>query len=266
MVCSLLILSTLLTTSVVALADTDVDAEAFMQKLWRRYKTAPSLTIRINERQTTADGTTTSANRVTVFCSERGAVRIVSPATTWVHLNGQVLGDSRDFPGTYIAVPTGAAGSAAFKAMGTLFPMATPPFDAGLRMAGSWQDAFKHVLENVGDAGTITLEDGAWPDGAAATLLRAKSGDGEYHAIFYVDKETALLRGRIERFGSGDAAKYVASVSEPELKGRLGQEIRFPTVGRTRFESFDALQADFDERYAMPKPEALDVRASSTSP
>lgn len=233
------------------------DAETYLNDLWRRYKTAPALAITVNERETDASGETVDFRRTTIFCSERGGTRILSPTISWVHVNGQTFGDSRNFPGTYLSRLTGSAGSAALKAMDEMFPNDAIPFDARIRLAATWQEAFDHVLKAIGDDGSLTLEDGAWGDGAAATLLRATAADGSYKGVFYFDKATGLLRGRVEQFGTGEEAKSVASVSEPQIRSRLGQHIRFATAGRTGFPTYAALEADFLERYAMPTTAVL---------
>jgi hypothetical protein len=233
------------------------EAEAFLNDLWRRYKTAPALAITVHERETDTRGETVDFGRTTIFCSERGGTRILSPTISWVHLNGQTFGDNRDFPGTYLSRLTGSAGSAALKAMDEMFPNDSIPFDARIRLAATWKEAFAHVLKAIGDDGTLTIEDGAWGDGGAATLLRATAADGSYASVFFIDKATGLLRGRVEQIGTGDEAKLIASVSEPQIRARLGQDIRFATAGRTGFPTYEALEQDFLERYSMPSRAAL---------
>ena len=240
----------------------DADTEAFLQKLWRRYKTAPALAIVINEKETNGSGATIAVSRKTVVCSERGHTRILSPNLTWAHVSGQTFGDCRDFPGTYVAVSTGAAGSASLKAMESMFFSDTIPFDARLRLAASWEEAFEYVIKAVGEDGTMTIEEGEWGDGAAATLLRAKAADGSYEGVFFIDKATGLLRGRVEQFGIGASARVEASVSEPEIRARLGQELHFATAGRTRFPTFEAIQEDFNKRYQMPTTAIFNATSS----
>lgn len=256
---TMFLLSLFLTAPVFAV---DADVEAFLHKLWRRYKTAPALVIIVNEKETNGSGDTIAVSRKTVACSERGHTRIVSPNLGWAHVSGQTFGDCRDFPGTYIAVLTGAAGSAALEAMESMFVSDTIPFDARLRLAVSWEEAFKHVLKAVGEDGTMTIEEGSWGDGAAATLLRAKAADGSYEGVFFIDKATGLLRGQVEQFGMGVSARVESSVSEPEIRARLGQELGFATAGRTKFPSFKAIQEDFDKRYQMPTTAIFNATSS----
>ena len=189
--------------------------------------------------------------RWTIFCSERGDVRVSSPTSTWVFRNGQTYGDSKFFPGTYISTATGANSGAAMKAMENMWPMTEFPIDLRMRMASSWQDAFKPALDRVGSDGTVTLEKGAWADGTAASVLRFRSADGAFEQTMWVDSKTNLLRGSLREEASG----HTSSVSEPELRARLGQEVRFGTAGRERFKDFKSLSAEFNQAYSMPSPE-----------
>jgi hypothetical protein len=135
--------------------------------------------------------------------------------------------------------------------MENMWPMTEFPIDLRVRMASSWQVAFKPALDRVGSDGTVTLEEGKWADGTAASVLRFRSADGVFEQTMWVDLGTNLLRGSLLEETSG----YTSSVSEPELRARLGQEVRFGTAGREGFKDFKSLSTEFNQAYSMPSPE-----------
>ena len=243
-----------------SLATADEAADTFMKEMWRRYKTAPSLVSIINGRTFDEQGRVNDLARFVVFCSERGELRVTTPTATWVYRAGQVYSDSAYFPGSYINTLVGGSSGAALEAMQSMWPTESLPTEVYLRMASTWQDAFKPFFEFVGPDAKVELEEGTWAsDNAPAILIKFSSADGATRATIWVDRNTNLLRGTLLE----DASGYVSSVSEPELRARLGQEIRFATTGRTKFEDFEAISSSFNTRYSMPSPgEASDSTES----
>ena len=234
--------------SAVALADQA--AEDFMKETWRRYKTAPALVVIVSTRGFNEQGGTVDLRRYVIFCSERGYLRISSPTNTWVFRSGQVFGDSKYFPGSYIVEVIGANAGEALKSMEAMWPITELPVEARLRMAVSWQEAFKKFHDHVGSDAEITVEDGTWPgDDAPARIIRFRSADSASRATVWIDSESRLLRAWMLE----DASGHVSSVSEPELRNRLGQDIGFGTAGRTKYTDFKSLSEDFNTRYSMPK-------------
>lgn len=249
--CRFLAVVLFLITSLPAFAvTTDQAAEDFMKNLWRRYKTVPSLVIIVNSRSIDSEGTVKGLGRYVIFCSEKGELRVTTPSNSWVSKKGQVFSDSKFFPGTYISNVTGSNSAVVLKSMQSMWPMTQLPVDLHLRLASSWQEAFQSTLDRIGPDGTVTVEKGSWTEGEPASLVRFRSAEGSFQHTLWIDSETNLLRGSLLE----DASGYVTSVSEPEIRARLGQEVRFATAGREGFKDFKSLSAQFDKAYSMPTP------------
>lgn len=254
--CRILAVVLFLITSLPAFAVTaDQAADDFIKDLWRRYKTAPSLVIIVNSRSIDSEGAVKDFGRQVIFCSERGELRVTTPSNSWVSKKGQVYSDSKFFPGTYISNATGSNSAVVLKSMESMWPMTQFPVDLHLRLASSWQEAFRSTLDRIGPEGTVTVEEGKWAEDTPASIVRFRSADGSFQHTLWVDTETNLLRGSLLE----DASGYVTSVSEPEIRARLGQEVRFATAGREGFKDFKSLSAQFDKAYSMPTPSKAKV-------
>ena len=235
-------------------AAADQAAEEFMESTWRAYRTMPSSSVVINTRTFDQDGSVQKFSRFIVFWSQRGGIRINTPSCTWVHDGGKAYGSNAYFPGCFQAKVVGSNSGKALEAMDAMWPGLELPLDVHIRMANSWQEAFKSQIEQSGPDGTTSIEATSWQEGIPSILLTFKSLAGDYEEKIWFDATNSTMYGHLQRTGKEGSATFVGSQSLTEATSNADRQIRFAVASREEFSNFTDLSNTFTSNFSIPTP------------
>ena len=244
----------------------DQAADEFMNTTWRSYRTMPSSSVVVNRRTFDADGSAKRFSRYILFWSQKGGIRINTPSCIWVHVGGNVYSSNSYFPGCYQANVVGSNSGKALEAMDKMWPGLDLPIDAHLRMANSWQEAFKDQITRSGPDGKISIETVSWKEGIPSSLLTFKSANGDYEEKIWFDVAMGYMYGSVRRVRENTVEHFTGSQSLTEPTVNADKQIRFAQASREKFSSFAELSAAFTKNFSIPGPSQINGESVPEAP
>lgn len=217
----------------------DADARRLAEKLRISYRSAPGIRITSSGSITAPSGDVEFIQAQTIL-SNTGDLKVLSPTRNLTFREGLIYADSGYFPGylvrsMYDRVPDGA-----IIGLEKVWPVDPLPLPVRIRVAASIESAFRPYLDLIGEDGTVRAESTAWPDGAAAQILRFRSADGETDIAVWVDLATGFIRGLRGRVATADGVRST-EIAHETVASQRRPKIVVAVVNRTVVDSFKAL-------------------------
>lgn len=227
-------------------------AAELMEQTWRRYRRIGSAAITATGARTWADGRVDPI-RSRSMIAPTGEVKVIGSDHNLTFKKGTAYADSPFYTGMQIQVPALPRPDAAVNALAEAWPVEAVPLAIRLRLGGSPESAFATLLEYAGDSPSIDVQAGVWSDGLACEILRVKSADGATDLALWIDQLTGFargLRGSIRPM-NGRPASTIEVLYET-IETERPPLIAVANRGVTGFDSYEAMVAAWNEKYAVP--------------